>query len=129
MVRTIYEVALRAPVAADEEAGIKGDPGRVVGFQEMGTEQLLRAFSMSGQQPGGEQATNYATKLHALRLCVVEDEGKPVTYAELTGPLWDNRFSLRETSLLMLAWGQIHEPNQGEVDGLGGMTQRAKSGG
>lgn len=107
----------------------KGKPalGRKVSLKEMGTEALLMAFSQAGSRKG-EQAITYATKVAALRLCVVEVDGEATTYAMLTGPLWDTVFSLKETTLLIHIWGQIHDADQDDLDVLG-KDLRTTSGG
>lgn len=109
----IYEVALRAPTESEPK-------GRVVGIKEMGTEDLLRAFRQTGQEMASEMGANIQTKLAALRLCVVEDNGETLTYSQLQGGQWDQRFSLKESFVLAAAWSQIHEPSKQDLEGLGG---------
>jgi len=119
MATTIYEIALRAPTEEDPA-------GRVVEMKEMGTEQLLQAYRLSGAQYTGE-AANWDVKLMALRLCLIRDGDEPLTYEGLQRSLWDDRFSLKESMLLVMMWARVHEPSQEDVDGLGGVL-RAKSG-
>lgn len=120
MARTIYEVVLRAPSEADPA-------GRVVEMKEMGTEDLLKSFELAGQGTNAQSA-NLRTKLMALRLCIVKDGDTVLTYSDLIGPKWDERFTLRETTLLIGVWGKVHEPSAEDAAGLGGLV-RAKSGG
>jgi len=96
-------------------------------MKEMGTEDLLMAFRTAGQGIADSTGANLQTKLAALRLCVVEDNGEPLTYAQLQGARWDDRFSLKESFILAAAWSRVHEPTQEDVDGLGGLV-RVKSG-
>ena len=126
--KRLFEIVLRAAIPVPEGApkGTKPTPARVVEMLEMGTEQLLRAFQLSGSQHTGE-AAGWETKIVALRLCVVSDGGKPITYADLQGPRWDERFSLKETMILMALWTRVHEPSAEDVEGLGG-AMRVKSG-
>lgn len=102
--------------------------GREVAMREMGTEQLLTAFGQSSGQRGGENAQQYATKLAALKLCICEVDGKPITYADLTGGLWDAVFSLKETTLLLAVWSDIHDAGAEDM-ALMGKGLRTKYGG
>ena len=137
--RTVYEVILRKP-SEIPELGPKGvplltdggdpkliaDPGRVVDMKEMGTSDLLRAFSLSGKQFTGD-AAHIDTKLMALRLCLVMDGDEKISYETLQGNMLDDRFTLKELFILMAVWSRIHEPDQEDLDDLGGAL-RVKSG-
>ncbi len=109
MAKTVYEVVL--------------GEGRSAAFRKMGARELLTAFAKAGEPAGGDLAQNYATKLAALELCVVEAHGKPVTYTDLTTG-WDDHFDMAETQLLMHAWGKIHEPSAAGV-ALGKPAERS----
>ena len=126
--KRLFEILLRAevPVPEGSPKGTKPTPARVVEMLEMGTEQLLQAFQLSKTEYRGD-AAGWETKIVALRLCMVSDGGKPITYADLQGSRWDDRFSLKETMLLMALWTRVHEPSAEDVEGLGG-AMRVKSG-
>ena len=106
---------------------VPGDPGRIVEMREQGTEGLLMAFKRSGKQYTGE-AANIDTKLMALRLCIIRDGDEALTYQTLQGGFWDERFSMKETLVLMNVWARVHEPSAEDLEGLGGAL-RVKSGG
>lgn len=108
---TIYEVEI--------------SESRSIGMKEMGTADLLTAFRQAGQTPGNDMVANMETKLAALRLCVVEVDGKAVAYSDLQGKLWDEVFSLKETFTLIKIWSQIHEPGEADVARSGKMKVRS----
>ena len=108
---TIYEVELAE--------------GRTIGMKEMGTSDLLVAFRQAGEVPGNAMVAGMETKLAALRLCVVEIDGKPTDYAQLQGKMWDNVFSLKETLTLVNVWSKIHEPGEADVARAGKMKVRS----
>lgn len=111
--KTLYEIELPGP---------KGGPPRIVEMLEMGTSEIFQADKTLPKNPGGLE-----TKVEYLRYCLVKDGAEVLTYATLQGPKnWDDRFSLKDTTRLMVVWNQIHEPEE-DGDDVGNIW-RTKSG-
>ncbi len=111
---TKYSVELQPEVRGPEKDGKPGKvitKARIVEFRRLSMSDYMRAFELGGQS-SSEQVGSMKTRLAGMKLAILTDRGKPVTYGDLLDQkAWDERFDVMESQILLFAWNTVHEPD------------------
>ena len=80
-------------------------------FRRLSMSDYMRAFELGGQSRS-EQVGSMRTRLAGMKLAILTDRGKRVTYEDLVDQkAWDERFDVMESQILLFAWNTVHEPD------------------
>lgn len=114
--RAAYEVVIGGQ--KDKDGTTKG--GRKVVLAELHSGEVRQAMELAGKIKA-EDARQFDTALHGLRLSIRSIDDVAVKFADLEGTKLDAQFRMRELMVLARAWNSIHLADDEEMDAVGNM--------
>ncbi len=105
--------SMACETSADELWTVRLPGGRVVVMAEVPSQTVDDAMRAASQSSKSAQVQAFAATIEAARRSIRRIDGAPVSAQDLAGARWDERFSVKETTLLGVAFNEIHGTSGG----------------